>query len=46
MNKAVGALKKADDAIVVDSTHLTQKQVVKEIEKLSDDYIMTQYDSD
>ena len=34
MNKAVGALKKADDAIVVDSTHLTQKQVVKEIEKI------------
>lgn len=34
MNKSIGALKKADDAIVVDSTHLTQKQVVKKIEKI------------
>lgn len=34
MNKPIGALKKADDAIVVDSTNLTQAQVVKEIEKI------------
>lgn len=34
MNKSYGALKKADDAIVVDSTNLTQKQVVKKIEKI------------
>lgn len=33
-NKPYGALKKADDAIVVDSTNLTQKQVVKKIEKI------------
>ena len=37
MNKPIGALKKADDAIVVDSTHLTQKQVVKKIEKIIKD---------
>ena len=34
MNKPIGALKKADDAILVDSTNLTQKQVVKKIEKI------------
>ena len=34
MNKPFGALKKADDAILVDSTHLTQKQTIKEIEKI------------
>jgi len=34
MNKPIGALKKADDAIVVDSTNLIQAQVVKEIEKI------------
>ena len=34
MNKPIGALKKADDAIVIDSTNLTQDQVVKEIEKI------------
>ena len=34
MNKPYGALKKADDAIVVDSTNLTQEQVVKKIEKI------------
>ena len=33
-NKEIGALKIADDAIVVDSTNLTQKQVVKKIEKI------------
>lgn len=33
-NKEVGALKIADDAIVVDSTNLSQKQVVKKIEKI------------
>lgn len=33
-NKEMGALKIADDAIVIDSTNLTQKEVVKEIEKL------------
>lgn len=33
-NKEVGALKIADDAIVLDSTNLTQKQVVKSIEKI------------
>ncbi|MBR2786946.1 MAG: (d)CMP kinase [Clostridia bacterium] len=33
-NKEVGALKIAEDAIVVDSTHLTQKQVVKKMEKI------------
>ncbi|MBR1653908.1 MAG: (d)CMP kinase, partial [Clostridia bacterium] len=33
-NKEVGALKIAEDAIVVDSTKLTQKQVVKKIEKI------------
>lgn len=33
-NKSYGALKKADDAIVVDSTKLTQKQVVKKIQKI------------
>ena len=31
MNKPYGALKKADDAILVDSTNLTQKEVVKKI---------------
>ena len=36
MNKPIGALKKADDAIVVDSTNLTQAQVVKEIEKIKE----------
>ena len=34
MNKPFGALKKADDAILVDSTHLTQKQTIKEIKKI------------
>ena len=34
MNKPIGALKKADDAIVVDSTKMTQSEVVKEIEKI------------
>ena len=34
MNKPYGALKKADDAILVDSTNLTQKEVVKKIEKI------------
>lgn len=34
MNKPYGALKKADDAIVVDSTNLSQNQVVKKIEKI------------
>ena len=34
INKPFGALKKADDAILVDSTHLTQKQTIKEIEKI------------
>lgn len=34
MNKPYGALKKADDAILVDSTSLTQKEVVKKIEKI------------
>ena len=34
MNKPIGALKKADDAIVVDSTKMTQAEVVKEIEKI------------
>ena len=34
MNKSFGALKKADDAILVDSTHLTQKQTIKEVEKI------------
>lgn len=34
MNKPFGALKKADDAILVDSTHNTQEQTVKEIEKI------------
>ena len=34
MNKPIGTLKKADDAILVDSTNLTQKQVVKKIEKI------------
>ena len=34
MNKPIGALKKADDAIVVDSTNMTQDEVVKEIEKI------------
>lgn len=33
-NKEMGALKIADDAIVIDSTNLTQKEVVKKIEKL------------
>ena len=33
-NKEIGALKIADDAIVIDSTNLTQKQVVKKIQKL------------
>lgn len=33
-NKEYGALKKADDAILVDSTNLTQAQVVKKIEKI------------
>ena len=33
-NKEVGALKIADDAVVIDSTKLTQKQVVKKISKL------------
>lgn len=31
MNKEIGALKKADDAIVVDSTHMTQEEVVNKI---------------
>ena len=34
MNKPIGALKKADDAILIDSTNLTQKQVIKEIGKI------------
>lgn len=34
MNKPIGALKKADDAVLVDSTKLTQKQVVKTIGKI------------
>ncbi|MBR2240703.1 MAG: (d)CMP kinase [Clostridia bacterium] len=34
MNNPYGALKKADDAILVDSTNLTEKQVIKEIEKI------------
>ena len=34
MNKPYGALKKTDDAILVDSTNLTQKEVVKKIEKI------------
>ncbi len=33
-NKEVGALKIAEDAIVIDSTNLTQKQVVRKIEKI------------
>lgn len=33
-NKEMGALKIADDAIVIDSTHLKQKQLVKKLEKL------------
>ena len=33
-NKEYGALKIADDAIVIDSTNMTEKQVVKKIEKL------------
>ncbi len=33
-NKEIGALKIADDAIVIDTTNLTQKQVVKKIKKL------------
>ena len=36
-NKPYGALKKADDAILVDSTNLTQKQVVKKITKIIKD---------
>ena len=34
INKPYGALKKADDAIVIDSTNLTEKQVIKKIEKI------------
>ena len=33
-NKEFGALKIADDAIIVDSTSLTQKEVIKKIEKI------------
>lgn len=33
-NKEMGALKVADDAIVVDSTYLSQKEVIKKIEKI------------
>ena len=33
-NKPIGALKIAEDAIVIDSTKLNQKQVVKKIEKI------------
>lgn len=33
-NKEMGALKIADDAIIVDSTHLTEKEVVKKITKI------------
>lgn len=33
-NKEIGALKIADDAIVIDSTNLTQDEVVKKIKKL------------
>lgn len=33
-NKEMGALKIADDAIAIDSTHLKQKQLVKKLEKL------------
>ena len=36
-NKEFGALKIADDAIIVDSTNLTQKEVVKKIEKIIKD---------
>ena len=36
-NKPYGALKKADDAILVDSTNLTQNQVVKKIIKIIKD---------
>ena len=34
MHKKVGALKKANDAIVIDSTSLTIDQVVENIKKL------------
>ena len=33
-NREIGPLKIADDAIIVDSTNLTQKEVVKKIEKI------------
>ena len=34
MHKKIGALKKADDAIVVDSTNLTIDQVVEKIKDI------------
>ena len=34
INREYGALKKADDAIIIDSTNMTQKQVIKQIEKI------------
>ena len=37
MNKKVGALKKADDAIVIDSTYLTINEVVEKIKKIIKD---------
>ena len=38
MHKKVGALKKADDAIVVDSTNLSIEEVVKKIKNIIKDY--------
>lgn len=38
MNKKVGALKKADDAIIIDSTNLTISQVVEKLKDLIQKY--------
>ena len=38
MHKPSGALKKADDAIVVDSTNLSIEEVVEKIIKIIKDY--------
>lgn len=38
MNKPYGALKKAEDAIVIDSTNLTIEEVVERIKKIINDY--------
>ena len=38
MHKKVGALKKADDAIVVDSTNLTIDDVVEKIKEIIKKY--------